>query len=65
MTEDDVRRIIREEIDRARYLTPVHIGPAGVPPARHNPYPVQLPMPPYRFQKIDCSGGFAIATPTQ
>ena len=47
MTEDDVRRIIREEIDRARYLAPVHIVPRYVQPAPMYPTPVYPQYPTY------------------
>ena len=47
MTEDDVRRIIREEIDRARYLSPVlpYAPPSwpAYPAPRHPGYPNYWP----------------------
>lgn len=62
MTEDDVRRIIREEIDRARYLAPVHIAPL---PTTYPAYPVQpLPMPPYWYQPATCGGSIHVSQGT-
>lgn len=56
MTEDDIRRIVREEIERAKPMT----HHRGIPLPPNSPvvdgWPVrQLPMPTYKYQDIDLS----------
>lgn len=65
MTEDDVRRIIREELDRAfperLEVRPLPIGP-DYPIRYAGGGPVQpLPMPVYRYQETSAVPGTGAA----
>lgn len=46
MTEDQIRRFIREEIERAKE-PPTY---RGIPLPTNSPVVRELPMPPYRYQ---------------
>lgn len=75
ITEDDVRRVVREEIERARQLAgppplyqtrfpvpPTHTAPWPVP-TTYPLYPVQpMPMPPYWYQQPATCASIAAAT---